>query len=414
MSAFMEGDVHDCFFLMFFIYTNAHKGWFCVILELVEKTKMRIIYMKLLSKKYLYTSGLEEEQYNSIKPAIYEDNRTKLNTFSFLGAIFFGLMFIISFISNVMANNRITYMVGILSSLVIFLLAKFSKKMDRLVIVGVYLFMILLFWVGLQLSIVTTPNERTVTFIAVMLLGPIVFNDRPIRMIGCIGLFTMVFMVAVFQVKTGSVRESDLVNVFIYSILSMVVSTYMTIMKCERHFVEQEVKRLSRTDVLTGLYNRNAFTEHTDGYNVNKMPENFTVIYFDVNDLKGANDNLGHDAGDELIRAAANCIRDTFSEVGNCYRTGGDEFIVITEAVEKEISKLCQLFEEKTEKWTGRKVKKLRVSYGCASVNEFPEADFAGLQKVADERLYHNKRAFYSIKGNDRRGQRITSESECR
>ena len=364
---------------------------------------------KFLSKKYLFTSGLEKEQYDAIKTAIYEDNRAKLQTFSFLGAVFFGAMFFITFISSVMANNRSIYILGIIFSLVIYLLAKFSNKEKRLVTVDVYLFMTHLFWIGLQMSLITTPNERTVTFIAVMLLGPIVFNDRPIRMIGCIGLFTIVFMIAALQVKTGSVLESDLVNVFIYSILSMVASTYMTIVKCERHFVEQEVQRLSRTDVLTGLYNRNAFTEHTDGYNVNKMPENFTVIYFDVNDLKGANDNLGHDAGDELIRAAANCIRDIFGKVGSCYRTGGDEFIVITEAIEKEVSQLCQMFEEKTKEWTGRRVKKLRVSYGCACVNEFPEADFAGLQKVADERLYYNKRAFYSIEGNDRRGQRITT-----
>lgn len=363
---------------------------------------------KFLSKKYLYTSGLEKEQYDAIKPAIYEDNQTKLQTFSFLGAVFFSMMFWITFISSVMENNRTIYILGVLFSMIIYLVAKFSNKAKPLITLDVYLFMALLFWIGLELSIVTTPNERTVTFIAIMLLGPIVFNDRPIRMIGCIGLFTVIFMIAVVQVKTGSVLESDLVNVFIYSILSMVASTYMTIVKCERHFVEQEVKRLSRTDVLTGLYNRNAFTEHTDGYHGNKMPENLTVIYFDVNDLKGANDNLGHDAGDELIRAAANCIRETFGEVGNCYRTGGDEFIVITQAVEKEVSQLCQLFEEKTEKWTGRKVKKLRVSYGSASVNEFPEADFAALQKVADERLYYNKRAFYSIEGNDRRGQRRT------
>ena len=362
-----------------------------------------------LSKKYLYTSGLEKEQYDSIKSAIYEDNRAKLQTFSFLGAVFFGLMFGISFISSVMANNRMLYIAGVVVSILIYLLAKTSKKQQRLITVDVYLFMTLLFWLGLQMSIVTTPNERTVTLIAIMLLGPIVFNDRPIRMISCIGIFTIIFMFAVLQVKTGSVLESDLVNVFIYSILSMVSSTYMTIVKCKRHFVEQEVQRLSRTDVLTGLYNRNAFTEHTDGYNINKMPENFTVIYFDVNDLKGANDNLGHDAGDELIRAAANCIRDTFGEVGNCYRTGGDEFIVITQEIEKEVLKLCRLFEERTEKWSGRKVKRLRVSYGCACVNEFPETDFAGLQKVADERLYYNKRAFYSIEGNDRRGQRGTS-----
>ncbi len=385
--------------------TNIDRSWFCGILELVG-TNRNEDYMKFLSKKYLCTSGLEKEQYNIIKPAIYADNREKLNVFSILCVGFFLLMFFISFISTVMANNRTIYIIGALLSSIIFLLAKFSKKDERLVTIDVYLFMTLLFWMGLQLSIVTTPNERTVTFIAVMLLGPIVFNDRPIRMIAFIEFFVVLFMIAAIQVKTGFVLESDLVNVFVYSILSMVASTYMTIVKCERHFVEQEVIRLSRTDVLTGLYNRNAFTEYTDRYNEEKMPKNFTVIYFDVNDLKGANDVLGHDAGDELIRGAAKCISETFNKVGNCYRTGGDEFIVVAQAEEMEIARLCQVFEKNTQNWRGRIVEKLRVSYGYASVNEFPEDDFTSIQKIADKRLYENKRQFYSIAGNDRRGQR--------
>lgn len=55
MSAFMEGDVHDCFFLMFFIYTNAHKGWFCVILELVEKNEDEDnLYETFIKKIFVY------------------------------------------------------------------------------------------------------------------------------------------------------------------------------------------------------------------------------------------------------------------------------------------------------------------------------------------------------------------------
>ena len=69
---------------------------------------------KFLSKKYLFTSGLEKEQYDAIKSAIYEDNRIKLQTFSFLGAVFFSLMFLITFISSVMENNRAVYILGIL------------------------------------------------------------------------------------------------------------------------------------------------------------------------------------------------------------------------------------------------------------------------------------------------------------
>lgn len=359
--------------------------------------------MKFLLKKYLYMSGLEEEQYNSIKKYIYEDNRMKLNAFSFLGIVFFGIMLMFSLTAGILVTNRTIYVTGIIGSAIFFLLSRFYKQKKHLITMGVYLFMTFLFWVGLQLSVFITPDERAVSFIVLIILGPIVFNDRPIRMIGYIGISTIIFIIAILKVKTGAVLEADLIHIFFYSILSMAVSTYMTVMKCERYFKERELKRAGRTDILTGLYNRNAFTEHNDRYETEKMPENFTIIYFDVNDLKSANDMLGHDAGDELIKAAAECILDVFGQSGICYRTGGDEFIVITEQTEQELLQSCRLFDKKTESWKGKRVKKLHVSYGAASVREFPEKDFLGIQRIADERLYHNKRAFYSLKGNDRR-----------
>ena len=78
----------------------------------------------------------------------------------------------------------------------------------------------------------------------------------------------------------------------------------------------------------------------------------------------------------------------------------------MAQAEEMEIARLCQVFEKNTENWSGKIVKKLRVSYGYASVSEFPEHDFSDIQKIADKRLYENKRQFYSMEGNDRRGQR--------
>ncbi|MBR5705734.1 MAG: diguanylate cyclase, partial [Deltaproteobacteria bacterium] len=58
-------------------------------------------------------------------------------------------------------------------------------------------------------------------------------------------------------------------------------------------------------------------------------PEDLAVFSIDVNGLKTVNDSLGHDAGDELIRGAADCISAAFGQTGKCYRTGGDEFVVL-------------------------------------------------------------------------------------
>ena len=58
------------------------------------------------------------------------------------------------------------------------------------------------------------------------------------------------------------------------------------------------------------------------------------VACFDLNGLKEVNDDLGHSAGDQLICRAAEYLRQTFSD--RVYRTGGDEFVVVDNLMEKQ------------------------------------------------------------------------------
>ena len=89
--------------------------------------------------------------------------------------------------------------------------------------------------------------------------------------------------------------------------------------------------QLAVIDDLTGVKNRNAYVKHE--HEIDKMLEadrdtKFAFIVLDVNNLKRVNDTQGHKAGDSLLRAASELIRDVFD--GNeIYRIGGDEFVVI-------------------------------------------------------------------------------------
>lgn len=85
------------------------------------------------------------------------------------------------------------------------------------------------------------------------------------------------------------------------------------------------ISRLAYEDGLTGLGNRTAYSERLEKISKIKNKET-TIFAFDINNLKYVNDNIGHQAGDELIKAGADLIATTFSKVGRCYRTGGDEF----------------------------------------------------------------------------------------
>jgi diguanylate cyclase (GGDEF)-like protein len=96
----------------------------------------------------------------------------------------------------------------------------------------------------------------------------------------------------------------------------------------------RELARLERealTDNLTGLRNRRSFDEdmNREIERRNRTGASFALLMVDLNGLKRINDSAGHQAGDRKIRAAAECLRETFRGSDCAYRIGGDEFAVL-------------------------------------------------------------------------------------
>ena len=118
-------------------------------------------------------------------------------------------------------------------------------------------------------------------------------------------------------------------------------------------FIDQ-LKMLNRTDLLTGVLNRNAMNARVT--ELSEAPEGEScrmgVVFADMNGLKQVNDHQGHEAGDLMLKNAAIILQSTF--VGDeIYRAGGDEFMILLpetdeEAVRQkiaEIKKKSELFE---------------------------------------------------------------------
>ena len=94
---------------------------------------------------------------------------------------------------------------------------------------------------------------------------------------------------------------------------------------------ESEVLRLAFEDTLTGLPNRVKFNEHLtcalDEYRRSAVP--VAVLLMDVDRFKLINETLGHDAGDQVLRAVATRLRDSLRESDLVARLGGDEFAIL-------------------------------------------------------------------------------------
>lgn len=90
-------------------------------------------------------------------------------------------------------------------------------------------------------------------------------------------------------------------------------------------------RRLAYVDPLTHLGNRTAFECECEQLEKKMAAGNydFIIVSMDLNNLKQVNDNGGHDEGDRFLQRAARMIWDSFGHVGECFRVGGDEFVVV-------------------------------------------------------------------------------------
>ena len=210
----------------------------------------------------------------------------------------------------------------------------------------------------------------------------------------------------IYSVSVSPVKEGRTVQGRVLKLEDVTMEReYTDLLKASKEHLESEVVTLanySYRDDLTGLYNRRAYEETVSEVRSAKSSENVIVGCADLNGLKEANDNIGHAAGDEIIKAAAGIMDSVFSKYGKTFRTGGDEFSVILTTLPESLDSLTEELERKAESWRGELVDGLSISYGFARGNA---ASVDGLLKEADREMYKFKRHYYEDRGIDRRGR---------
>ena len=165
---------------------------------------------------------------------------------------------------------------------------------------------------------------------------------------------------------------------------------------CEDLLVIRKKEEESVTDELTGLLNRHGFSNRLETLKNKELSPDFTVVAMDVNGLKWTNDRYGHDAGDELLRAAAGCIRTCFGADGTCFRMGGDEFEVFTEVSEDRLKVILNKLEESCAATRlSASGEAFSISYGYVRKADDPERSLDAMLSTADEKMYESKRKYY-------------------
>ncbi|WP_165863679.1 GGDEF domain-containing protein [Phorcysia thermohydrogeniphila] len=147
-------------------------------------------------------------------------------------------------------------------------------------------------------------------------------------------------------------------------------------------------------DPLTGLYNRTfAFAYLRQELEKVKRGEikSLCIVYIDLDNFKYINDLHGHSAGDLALKEIAELIRRKFRKGDVVARIGGDEFLIVVsrcrkERIENRLEELKAQVEDKFREFN------VSISYGIA-VAPLDSTDIEELVKIADKRMYSNKKA---------------------
>ena len=159
----------------------------------------------------------------------------------------------------------------------------------------------------------------------------------------------------------------------------------------------RETSRMVYRDSRTGLFNKARWNELM---NTAAVESNTGILVLDMNGLKTVNDTLGHEAGDRLISAFADILRNTLPSSSVICRWGGDEFTVLFPKISrKKINQHIEELYRTTEEYNdaGPEVE-IYFACGDAISEEHPEMTRLELFHLADENMYRKKQQWYAEK----------------
>lgn len=159
------------------------------------------------------------------------------------------------------------------------------------------------------------------------------------------------------------------------------------------HKSHQALVELTKTDPLTNIRNRRAFSDYADHLTSNKRMANHNHILMacDIDRFKQINDSFGHEVGDKVLIDITKLIASRLRQGDDIYRIGGDEFIITLQNISKKDAQqlattLCQLVESETLIYDYP----VTISIGLAEYHPEKDTTDSWLNR-ADSELYRAK-----------------------
>ncbi|HLD64968.1 MAG TPA: diguanylate cyclase [Pseudomonas sp.] len=173
--------------------------------------------------------------------------------------------------------------------------------------------------------------------------------------------------------------------------------TNVAVNKRQLQTANLQLQQLSRTDRLTGLNNRGYWEEclKHEYARHRRYQSTAALVMFDIDHFKKVNDTFGHPAGDKVIQAVAEVVREQVRDTDYAGRYGGEEFVVLLPDVDSAgallfAERLRQRIESLLIIYEGQSIP-FTISLGVADLNQ-PMDEYQQLIERADQALYASKK----------------------
>lgn len=247
------------------------------------------------------------------------------------------------------------------------------------------------------------PVEHSDTFIYIILfiglllttfLAANIYREKSITPI-----FSSANLILILSIIGGTLDESIeiiILGILIFSIVATVALIDNFVKEYRNETLIYMREKLVYKDILTSMKNRQSFEKQLkeDDKNINDF-NSYWAISIDLSDIKYVNNNFGYSHGDKLIQNLADSIEDTFEDIGNCFRIGGDEFIILIKNEPKEkVERYIELFQSVVSSYNKLHDIKMITSLGYDSYKFGYDKSIFDLVSRTDYMMCKNKRRF--------------------
>ena len=369
--------------------------------------------MKVLHtvRNYIFYCGIEKDAYSTLKKDAYVSNFKVWRVLHCLMAFVFAMLFLGSLSVDIMAKNKLSYLLMFVYSAVVTCLFLFVFRKDSLYAqLVIYLSISMLFLFGAMIT-QNQPDTPATTFIVMLLITPMFMIDKPYFIAIELGAASAVFLIWMRGVKPYDVWRVDTANVITYAFVGIFLHMIANSIRIKEFVLSRELRIQKDTDDLTGLMNKGAVTREINDFLADGSRDKGLMFLLDIDRFKSINDTYGHDVGDRVIREFGAILREIFTNDEIVGRFGGDEFIVFIKDTDDALTAenvARRIIDDAAERirlpdsaWS------FSVSVGIAAYHG-AETNYSEIFKKADIAMYRAKAdrtaQFSFYRGNDRGG----------